>query len=756
MSLSRWDHIAELLEVVSGMAPEERQAYLDEVCGDDDELKEEILTLVASEADSNVYIERLDELVLQPVLSEALSNYDHFIEKQLGPYKLEQRIGQGGMGYVYLARRVDEAFDQQVAVKVMRQDLNPSLRSRFFRERQILANLTHRGIAQIYDGGVMEEGLPWLAMEYVDGKPITEYADEKKLTIYERLRLFRDVCEVVLYAHRNLVIHKDLKPSNIFVTEDGSVKLLDFGVARLIEVDEEELITQLDERAITPEYAAPEQIKGEPVSISTDIYALGILLYELLAGRRPFSTKGRNRHEAQRIILEEDPARLSTTLTKEEKGNSSTSVTASVISERRQENVESLRKRLIGDLDIIVLKALRKEPEERYSTVETFSEDIRRYLEGWPIKARPSTLHYRLNRYVRRNRWQVVAAALVLLSLIGGLAVSIWQSQIARAESERAQIEYEHADAVTQFMIDLFHTASPNDQALGVLTIDDLLSHGRSKAEATLADNPRLLGHVLNILGIIYVGKTQYAEAQPILEQALEIREQTHGRYSLEASEAYMMLGTLHLRLQNLPLADSLVSEALEIADTVLEPTDNHRLGTYNILGAIRNTRMMFDSADSLLQVAVDGYRINGDTLTSSFAVALNTIARIRHGKGEYEQADQLYGDALRIMTHLMGEEHPTVGLVRINYASTLFELGQLDEAEALVTGPLSMLEALYGLAVPQTIVGNMLLADIAIERGDVASAADRLTSLHARLQQTGASEAQFEPINRRLTDLGE
>lgn len=348
--------------------------------------------------------------------------------RRIGAYAIVREIGRGGMGAVYLAKRADGEFEKQVAIKVLKRgtDTDEVLR-RFRAEREILARLEHPNISRLLDAGTTDDGLPYFVMEYVEGKPITRYADEHQLSIVDRLKLFRIVCAAVSYAHQNLVIHRDLKPGNVLVTTKGEVRLLDFGIAKLVEQagSESPMVTVTVQRVLTPEYASPEQARGESITTVSDVYSLGIFLYELLTGSRPYKLKHGSVDEITRAICEQEPERPSTAVTR--------------LSERT-EGIEKARRQLRGDLDNIVLKALRKEPQRRYASVDQFSDDIRRHLEGLPVQARKDTFSYRAGKFVERHKLAVAAAALILLTLIGGIVGTASEARRANRRFNQDQI----------------------------------------------------------------------------------------------------------------------------------------------------------------------------------------------------------------------------------------------------------------------------------------------------------------------------
>lgn len=407
-------------------------------CGEDAELRREVELLLAVRGDAGDFLE-------SPAF-ETVYGYENLENKIIGGYRLIREVGDGGMGVVFLAEKNDPEFRRRVALKIVKTDLcSKKIFKRFNLERRILAQLEHPNIAHLVDGGKNRDGLPYLVMEYVEGVPLTEYAEKNNLSLKKRLQLFRQVCAAVSFAHRNAVIHRDLKPSNILVTADGKVKLLDFGIAKLLSADtlrRSETATTF--RAMTPEFASPEQIKGEPVTTASDIYSLGVVLYKLLTGIHPYKTNGENWNEIVRNACEVEPTRPSSLLLSH--------------SENKQKTKESIimPQALRGDLDNIVLKALRKTPDRRYSSVEQFSEDLRRHLKGLPVSARPNTLFYRTQKFVSRNRLPAALSVLAILAMLGGIVAASWQA--GRAERERARAERRFQDVrtlVNSFMFEL-------------------------------------------------------------------------------------------------------------------------------------------------------------------------------------------------------------------------------------------------------------------------------------------------------------
>jgi non-specific serine/threonine protein kinase/serine/threonine-protein kinase len=461
----RWQQVKAIFHAAADQKEQERDVFLASACEGNVELRSEVESLLAS-------MEQPDALIDAPPMLGAAAQWlagnhaDPVLGRTIGSYQIVRLIGRGGMGAVYLAERSDQQYRKQVAIKLVRPGIDrDQLLPRFLRERQVLATLDHPGIAKLLDGGATEDGLPYLIMDFVEGVPIDKYCDTHKLSTVERLRLFRSVCAAVQCAHQNLVVHRDLKPSNILITADGQPKLLDFGIAKLLEGEEGVEVTLTEYRVLTPEYASPEQVRGGPITTASDVYSLGIVLYELLTGHHPYRLPTKSAAEMERAICEEEPERPSTAMDRviERKTDQGTaSVTPETVSQTRDGRPDRLRRNLSGDLDNIVLMALRKEPQRRYVSVDQFSEDIRRHLEALPVIARKDTWRYRAGKFVRRHKTGVGAAVLVAVSLVAGTVGTAWQAQVARAEKRRAEQRFNDVRKLaTSFLFD-FHDAIKN------------------------------------------------------------------------------------------------------------------------------------------------------------------------------------------------------------------------------------------------------------------------------------------------------
>jgi eukaryotic-like serine/threonine-protein kinase len=443
MNSERWQQVREILDKAIALPGSERTAYLEFACLPDASLRPEIESLLRShEAAGSIFLKH-PVMDVKSAIGESAGTRNR-VGCRIGVYEIVEEIGRGGMGEVYRAFRADGQYDKQVAIKLVRVGLDtPTLLERFRHERQILASLDHPNIARLHDGGTTEDGIPYLVMELIEGERVDTYCDAHKLSITQRLQLFRQICSAVQYAHQRLVIHRDLKPSNVLVTADGVPKLLDFGIAKLL--DPAAIAQTTLERPMTPEYASPEQVLGDPITTASDVYSLGVVLYQLLTGRSPYLVETRSSHELARAVCETDPGKPSTVVLKplavRIDDSESPQGTPEQISSSREGSPAKLQRRLAGDLDHIALKALRKEPQRRYASVEQFAEDIDRHLEGLPVRAVKGSVRYRAGKFVRRNRAGVFAGALVAITITVGMAATIREARIARRQAEIAQAE---------------------------------------------------------------------------------------------------------------------------------------------------------------------------------------------------------------------------------------------------------------------------------------------------------------------------
>ncbi|HVQ39722.1 MAG TPA: protein kinase, partial [Pyrinomonadaceae bacterium] len=509
-----------------------------------------------------------------------------FVGRRIGPYRILKDIGQGGMGAVCLGERADEQYEQRVAVKLVRPGLdNAFIVKRFLSERQILANLDHPNIANLLDGGTTEDGSPYLVMEFIDGLAIDHYCDVHRLPIKERLKLFTTVCAAVAHAHRNLVIHRDLKPSNVLVTDQGVPKLLDFGIAKILSPDASALPpdhTAANVRLMTPDYASPEQVRGDSITTSSDIYSLGVLLYKLLTGHHPYRAKKNLAKEIERVVCEQEPERPSTMVSRHgdgptSNGASKDTVTPATVSKDRDTEPGKLRRMLGGDLDNIVLMALRKEPQRRYLSVEQFAEDIRRHLEGLPVVARKDTLVYRTEKFIRRHKVGVAAAALVVLTLIAGIVGTAWQARLARTQRARAEQRFNDVRRLANsFMFEIHDSVQnlPGSTSTRQLLVTRAIEYLNSLAQEA-HDDPSLQREL--VAAYIRIGNVQgnpnnanlgdTAGAMQSYRQALKIAGQLAAGNSGDA-QARRSLGVIREKMSDVQSATGDIPGAVDSAQS--------------------------------------------------------------------------------------------------------------------------------------------------------------------------------------------
>jgi len=500
---------------------DQRRAYVDAACGGDDQIREEVESLLAAHDEAEGFLER-------PALSAAANvgtdADDPSIGRRVGAYRLLRHVATGGMGQVYLAERAGAEFDQRVAVKLIHRGVyDREAMRRFHNECQVLARLEHPNIARMIDGGITDDGTPYIVMEYVDGEPIDKFCNERDLPVEEHLRLFIDVCGAVEHAHKHSTIHRDIKPSNILVDEEGTVKLVDFGIARVIDAVEgpayERTATGL--HVMTPYYASPEQIRGEMLSTATDVYSLGVVLYKLLTGRVPYIATTRSVKEIERIVFETSPTKPSEMILQTPRP---------ATSDVAAPDTRKLSRRLRGDLDTIVLMALRKEPERRYESAQHFADDIQRHLDRLPVTARRDTVSYRAGKFVRRHTAAVVAASLLVVVLAASTVIGF--SLYARSERARfaevaarteAENNAETARQVTSFLARMFQESDPDVAGGRELTASEMLERGTERLDSELGEHPRAQVKLLQTLSEVYRRRGDLENARSLGERAVAI-----------------------------------------------------------------------------------------------------------------------------------------------------------------------------------------------------------------------------------------
>ncbi|MBS0614250.1 MAG: serine/threonine protein kinase, partial [Proteobacteria bacterium] len=523
VSRARWQEIRALFEEVVEAGTANRTQRLESIGASDPELRASVEALLSMDSIPKDPLQQAIGVATEDLLEQ---HADRLIGTRVGPYRIMSVLGHGGTSTVYAAERVDAQFQQVVAIKVLHHaTLHPRMRSRLHSERHILAKLEHPCIARLIDSGDLEDGTSYIVMEHVAGEDVLQYCDSRTLFVRERLELFIKVCEAVQYAHRNLIVHRDLKPGNILVTPEGNPKLLDFGIAKLLapeSLSHTLPVTRLQERVLTPENAAPEQILGRPVTTATDIYALGVLLYQLLSGRPPYRFTSYSQLQLERAICMDDPPRPSQAVTAKIVGE--TDLDRQRISDRRGLSPERLHVRLAGDLDAIIAMAMRKEPERRYASAQALAEDINRHLQAEPVLARHGDWRYNSAKFLRRHFLAVSGVAALVLGLSGVAGITLWQNHRIEQARQATARERDRAQQVSSFLVDVFSQADPFNAQGHDTTAKDLLDRGAARILENLDEQPEVRAELLESIGLAYRRQGLSTRAVPLFEQALAIR----------------------------------------------------------------------------------------------------------------------------------------------------------------------------------------------------------------------------------------
>jgi len=723
---------AELFKRAVDRPVEQRSAFLTEACGDDVELRREVESLLKFNEGGDQFLEKpAMDIAVESLFQTALKP-----DQRIGNYRVDSHIGSGGMGEVYLAH--DEKLNRQVALKLVRFGIGADETERHFRrEAQILASLNHPNIAHLYGAEITPEGFSFLVMEYIEGVRIDKYCDNNHLSINDRLEMFRRVCGAIHYAHQRLIIHRDIKPANILITKEGEPKLLDFGIAKLLDPETsmagEQTLTIA--AAMTPEYASPEQVRGETMTTASDVYSLGVILYELLTGQRPYRIKGRNAAEIARAITDQEPTRPSTAVA------------------RGDGNLKSLK----GDLDNIVLKAMRKEPQRRYASVEQFSEDIRRHLANLPVIARPDTTSYRMAKFVQRHKTGVAAAALIALSLVAGVVATFWQAGLAREHARVATGERNHAreetakaERINQFLQDILSAAAPEAKGVDV-KVTDVLGEASKRARTELASEPEVMADALLTLGRTYVSLGQYFSADADLRAALdaslrangELNETTaasmawlglnlfyeskieegertshravqlerklHPEGNQELAVALYSLG-LHLTAQNnVNDAELVLKEASEVVKKRLGANHGYYLASLSALGNARQKAGDLSGAEAFYRQAISASQRIEPRYRIFVAQAKVYLGRLLVTKGSYDEAEKTLRESENLYREVAGTD-VSIGKIKENLGTMYLYQSNYAKAEDELRKSLEILEKKLPPESPSTVQANFAL----------------------------------------------
>ncbi len=619
-----WRRLEEVFLAALEQPAQEREGFVSKACSGDEPLREEVIAMLRSHEETGDFLEapayqRNAELL-------AAQNGALKIGERVGDYRIQSLIGEGGMGEVYLAE--DLSLGRKVAMKLVRPGFGgANLLRQFKREERILAGLTHPNIARLYGGAVTENGVPYFVMEFVEGERLDSFCETRRLGIRERLELFRKICAAVSYAHRHLVIHRDLKPANIRVGTDGEPKLLDFGIAKLLDDENVAVLEQTVtlSGAMTPDYASPEQLRGEPMTTATDVYSLGVILFELLTGEKPYRTKSRSISEVSRAITDQEPTRPSTVVARS--GNLKLEIRNS--------------KFLKGDLDNIVLMALRKEPARRYSSAGQFSEDVRRHLEGLPVSARRDTVGYRASKFVARHRLAVAATALVAFAIVGSLLIALWEARQARAQRDVAR-------EINTFLQDMLGAAAPDAKGVNVKVVD-ILSDASIRARTESASQPQVMADILMTLGRTYISLGLYQPAEPNLRAALDASLKTNGELHSTTASTMGWLGLALANLGKTTEGEQISRKAVEL-QRKLHPKGNEDLGVaLYALGCNLIYKNDPKAAQHYLEEASGRIKRHLGEGTGYYMTSLVMLAMAHERAGEVDAALPLYRQAIDV-----------------------------------------------------------------------------------------------------------
>lgn len=805
MDPDRWARLEALFHEASALPTEDLDAFLDDRCGDDPELRIHIERLIAVDASTTALVDRDLAAYASPLFDDEPVFAELAPGTRVGRYAVIEPVGSGGMGTVYRAERADGAYQRQVALKVVRAGrLDETARARFLREREILARLVHPGIATLLDGGLGDAGEPYLVMELVEGRPISEHAKVRGLGVRDRVGLMIQVAEAVDYAHKNLVVHRDLKPSNILVTDAGVVKLLDFGIARILADDlAQDARTRTGRLLLTPAYAAPEQILGRPITTAVDVYAMGAVFYELLTGSRPFGDVG-SWHELRRV-LESDPPPPS------EAGGVA----------------RATRRFLDGDLDRITLKALHKDPLRRYASGRDLAEDLRRYLEGRPVLARPDSVAYRFTKLLRRNVAASVAVAALVLAIVLGVAGTLWQSRLATIEAGRRQ-------AVADFVVGVFQDADPDLTPGQPVTAIQLLESGLGRVDE-LAGGPEVRVDLLVVLGELFSKLGHYDRADSVLrlavaeaetslprrdaavgdaldalgrhaslvgeideaEQLLRSALEARSRDGSEPERAAATRSNLALVLRRLGQTDEASAIYLDLIDRALTRNGGDSLAvasellglgqvrqfqedreeairlfrvvrrlkeqagerdaqlahTIHNLGVVQSELELYDEADEVHREALELWRWLFPAGHPEIARSLEALGRIEERRGRWAVADSLYHEAIAAWSDLYGDEHAPIASIRANQANLRYFAGDFVAAGDAYRDAVRILRAGGDRNLLSAAVRNLAIIDR--ERRDYLSADTLLAeALQIRTDFVGPRSAGVAEVYSSVAGL--
>lgn len=721
----RWARIEEIFHAATALSGEELATYLNDSCEGDAALRREVEALLRHAAETRDQFDVSLSAARERLAGGELAGSPEasMTGQRFGPYRIVRELGRGGMGRVFLAERDDAQYHSQVAIKLIATAASDSLQQRFRTERQVQADLQHPGIARLLDAGVNEAGESYLVMEYVDGKPIDVYCRQHRLSVPERLRLVVKLCDAVHHAHRNLVVHRDIKSTNVLVTAEGEAKLLDFGIAKLIDPQRASALalhqTAELSRVVTLDTASPEQLRGEPATTATDVYALGALLYRLLTGHGAFSTGRSDPVTVAEAILEREPPRPSQAVLEREDGDPDAD-SAEDYPAQLGSTPEKLSRALRGDLDTIILKALRKEPERRYDSAAELAADVERHLQRRPVVARGDSAGYVLRRFLVRHRKVVATAAAGLLAVIS--LAGFYTAELA-TERDRAQREARRAEEVSTFLTELFESATPEQSFGELVTARELLDLGAERIELELASEPAVQASLTRVIGSSYAALGFIEQATELTERALAVRESLGGPPDALLGNALFGLGNLRRSAgryeESAALLDRALATRLEIHGQVHGEIAETHLG----FAALHTARLEFDAAEQQIDKA-DAVLARMNAPDSDIVTSVLTWrGHLARRRGSFDEAVGHYRDALALKAAESGPDHPSTFDLRSSLAQVLTDAGRLEESEAMNRELLEMLRRVLPDGHPAIAVTLSALATSLKTQGRSAEA---------------------------------
>jgi serine/threonine protein kinase/TolA-binding protein len=744
----RWERLQDLFSRAVELPEKEREAFVSAETGTDKDLKDELLELLACDVGQSTG--PLTHALGAAIDATTRDRRKALVGRVIGHYKLASILGHGGTGTVYLGERADRQYSAQVAVKIVdNAPMHGDLGLRFRAERQILASLNHANIARLLDAGETKDGQPYLVMEYVHGEPVDRYCDRQQLDIHARLNLFLEICNAVQYAHQNLIVHRDLKPANILVTAEGSPKLLDFGIAKLLDTGDSSAmlaLTRMNDRLLTPEYASPEQIMGRQVTTASDVYALGVVLYELLTGLRPYTVpSSASQLELERSICISDPQRPSTAVKKaiEAAETAAGDSPIGAIALARGLQPDRLQKRLLGDIDSIVMRALRKEPQHRYGSVEQLAADLRRYLSAEPVVARQGNWLYYSQRFVHRHAFGVSAGAFFMLVIVAFAVAMSFQNQRIAAERDKAANESKSAQAVSEFMLDVFSAAEPFKAQGKEITARQLLEQSGLQVRADKGMRPEVRARLLASIGRAFRRSGDPERSLSYLEDAVHLRRQMPNGGGLPAAEDMSELAVTLRTLGDLKGSGRVITEAMELCQRI----GVQRTATYATLLRERG-RVEFHSGDvtrsrqSYEQALALNRQVRGPN-DQEVAVVLLDLSLVFMWMDDIPSVERVTRQAVDIFRLTANDLHPDRVLAETRLGEALLMQNHINEAGVMFESTLEKQRILFGNNSRQVAEVLDSLSQIRRAQGQLAESEQfAAESLNSAVNAMGAEHA--------------